>query len=215
MPLSEYQWTPLLPHHIINCLHTQVGVGRRCLPTAIHPRMDIYMVLIRLRLWLNLNHLPLKVNLCMNFTSHTPTSSLEAEQHILANSRSHQFDEGNKNVLVESLWKMQLKSHRRNENTSTEPAHHKSLLDPQHTVVTMRAPVLLFSPGSLVGNIMTTMIKVTSSENPQLNSGAPTRLWGSHKWSWWTQMQSSSTQLQNQRAWVLVVQGWWATDRGD
>ena len=38
-------------------------------------------------------------------TTHTPTSSVEAEQHLLANSRPHQFDEGNKNVLVESLEK--------------------------------------------------------------------------------------------------------------
>ena len=56
-------------------------------------------------------------------TAHTPTSSVEAEQHLLANNRPHQFNEGNKNVLVESLEKMQLKSHRRNENTSTELAN--------------------------------------------------------------------------------------------
>ena len=56
-------------------------------------------------------------------TTHTPTSSLEAEQHLLTNSRPHQFDEGNKNVLVESLEKMQLKSHRRSENASTELAN--------------------------------------------------------------------------------------------
>lgn len=78
----------LLPHHIINCLHTPVGVGRRCLPTAIHPRMGIYMLHMRLRLWLDRNHPPLKVNLCTNFTCHChctvhPLPRLHTPQHLL------------------------------------------------------------------------------------------------------------------------------------
>ena len=78
----------MLGNHIINCLHTQVGVGRRCLPTAIHPRMGIYMLCIRLRLWLDQNHPPLKVNLCTNFTCHChstvhPLPRLHTPQHLL------------------------------------------------------------------------------------------------------------------------------------
>ena len=101
-------------------------------------------------------------------TTHPPTSSVEAEQHLLANSRPHQFDEGNKYVLVESLEKMQLKSHRRNENTSTELAISQipsSSMTPNVNMCTS------FLSGELSReNIMMIMmmIKHTSSENPQL-----------------------------------------------
>ena len=65
----------LLPHHIINCLHTQIGVP----PHSNTPQNG---------LWHNRNHPPLKVNLCTNFTCHRhstvhPLPRLHTPQHLL------------------------------------------------------------------------------------------------------------------------------------
>ena len=81
----------LLQHHIIDRLHTQVGLGRHCLPRAIHPRMGIEVVArpespTPQGQPMHDLHLPLsQYSSFTSSTTHTPTSSLEAE-HLLANS---------------------------------------------------------------------------------------------------------------------------------